>query len=280
MTLNIYCLMDTIGVKSFSVFMTKFDFHVFNIKINSLSFYKVQTMNEQNFLANYNRRDFLSPLITVDSVLFTYHEGQLKVLLVERANHPEKGKWGLPGGFVDETQDNCLEDTVLRKLKEKTGVIPPYIEQLCSVGNNQRDVRGWSVTVCYTALIAHQACKAHIDSVDHVMWLPIDEVAQKNLAFDHNELIAQARERLKQKSLYSIVPGFALPEVFTLPELQHVHEILIGKEIQKKSFRRRIEQADLLIDTGEKRAEKGRPASLYRLKKSSADYRFIRNLEF
>lgn len=78
-------------------------------------------MNEQDFLASYNRRDFLSPLITVDAVLFTYHEEQLKVLLVKRGEHPEKGKWGLPGGFVDEVQDKCLEDTVLRKLKRKRG---------------------------------------------------------------------------------------------------------------------------------------------------------------
>lgn len=237
-------------------------------------------MNEQEFLANYDRREFLSPLITVDAVLFTYHEEQLKVLLVERAVHPEKGKWGLPGGFVDESQDSTLEETVLRKLQEKTGVIPPYIEQLYTVGNAQRDARGWSVTVCYTALIAYQACQAYIDSVDSVRWISIDELDKKELAFDHSELILKARERLKQKSLYSIVPGFALPDVFTLAELQHVHEILIGKEIQKKSFRRRIEQADLLIDTGEKRADKGRPATLYRLKQVSADYRFIRNLEF
>lgn len=280
MTITGLCPIDTMLVNLFSVFMTKFDFLLFKLKIVLSFSNKAYAMNEQDFLASYNRRDFLSPLITVDAALFTYHEEQLKVLLVKRGEHPEKGKWGLPGGFVDELQDKCLEDTVLRKLKEKTGVIPPYIEQLCSVGNNQRDVRGWSVTVCYTALIAHQVCEAHIDTVDSVMWCPIDEVAQQCLAFDHHELIAQARERLKQKSLYSIVPGFALPEVFTLPELQHVHEILIGKEIQKKSFRRRIEQADLLIDTGEKRAERGRPASLYRLKEASADYRFIRNLEF
>lgn len=280
MTITILCLIDTILVNRFSVFMTKFDFLMFHLKIGGSSIHRVNTMNELDFLANYNRHDFLSPLVTVDAVLFTYHEEQLKVLLVERGNHPEKGKWGLPGGFIDEKQDACLEDTVLRKLREKTGVIPPYIEQLCSVGNSRRDARGWSVTVCYTALMAHQVCKTYIDTVDSVMWLPINEVTKKNLAFDHNELITQARERLKQKSLYSIVPGFALPEVFTLPELQHVHEILIGKSIQKKSFRRRIEQADLLIDTGDKRTERGRPASLYRLKDTSADYRFIRNLEF
>jgi len=237
-------------------------------------------MNEQEYLARYSRQEYLSPLLTVDAVLFTYHDETLKVLIVERANHPDKGMWGLPGGFIDEKQDNTLEDAILRKLKEKTGVIPPYIEQLCTVGNNLRDKRGWSVTICYTALITYQACKHHIDTVDSVKWVSIDEIEKMPLAFDHANLYQQARDRLKQKSLYSIVPGFALPEIFTLTELQHVHEVLIGKTLQKKSFRRRLEQANLLIDTGEKRQERGRPANLYRLKPESADYRFIRNLEF
>ncbi|HGN1707404.1 TPA: NUDIX domain-containing protein [Providencia rettgeri] len=237
-------------------------------------------MNEKEFLAGYNRKEYLSPLLTVDAVLFTYHENTLKVLLVERANFPEKGKWGLPGGFVDELNDHTLEQTVLRKLQEKTGVTPPYVEQLCTVGNHQRDPRGWSVTVCYTALIAYQSCETHIESVDSVKWVSIDEMNNLSLAFDHFQLYQQARERLKQKSLYSIVPGFALPDVFTLSELQHVHEVLIGKPLQNKSFRRRLEQANLLIDTGQKRHERGRPANLYRLKSQSADYRFIRNLEF
>ncbi|EML1937278.1 NUDIX hydrolase [Providencia stuartii] len=237
-------------------------------------------MNEQEYLAKYDRNAYLSPLVTVDGVLFTYHEETLKVLIVERANYPDKGMWGLPGGFIDETQDKTLEHAILRKLKEKTGVIPPYIEQLCTIGNDSRDKRGWSVTVCYTALIAYQACQHDIDSVESAKWVTIDEIENMSLAFDHNELYRQARERLKQKSLYSIVPGFALPDVFTLAELQRVHEVLIGKTLQKKSFRRRLEQADLLIDTGEKRQETGRPANLYRLKPESADYRFIRNLEF
>jgi len=237
-------------------------------------------MNEQQYLAKYDKNAYLSPLVTVDGVLFTYHEETLKVLIVERANYPDKGMWGLPGGFIDETQDKTLEHAILRKLKEKTGVIPPYIEQLCTIGNDSRDKRGWSVTVCYTALIAYQACQHDIDSVESAKWVTIDEIENMSLAFDHNELYRQARERLKQKSLYSIVPGFALPDVFTLTELQRVHEVLIGKTLQKKSFRRRLEQADLLIDTGEKRQETGRPANLYRLKPESADYRFIRNLEF
>ncbi|MGB1257783.1 MAG: NUDIX hydrolase, partial [Thiolinea sp.] len=98
--------------------------------------------------------------------------------------------------------------------------------------------------------------------------------------FDHGTIIEHARERLRQKALYSIVPAYALPEKFTLPELQHLHEVLIGKEIQKKSFRRRIEQAGLLIDTGEKHSDgSGRPAALYKMKEKSGDYTFLRNLE-
>jgi hypothetical protein len=100
------------------------------------------------------------------------------------------------------------------------------------------------------------------------------------LAFDHASIIAYARERLRQKALYSIVPAYALPETFTLTELQHLHEVLIGKNLQKKSFRRRIEQANLLIDTGLKHSDQaGRPAALYRMQAHAGEFTFVRNLE-
>lgn len=236
-------------------------------------------MDEKTFLARYNVKDYDSPLVTVDTALFTYHEEKLKMLLVERSNHPDKGKWGLPGGFIDLINDKTIEDTARRKLLEKTGVTPPYLEQLYTVGNSRRDKRCWSVTVCYTALIAYQKCEAHIDSVSDAKWVDVDSAGKMKFAFDHADIINQARERLKQKALYSIVPAYALPEKFTLPELQHIHEVLIGKPLQKKSFRRRIEQAELLIDTGEKRAEGGRPASLYKMRAKSGQFTFVRNLE-
>lgn len=235
-------------------------------------------MDEKTYLKNYDRRGYDTPPVSVDGVLFTYHEQCLKVLLVKRSNHPDKGMWGLPGGFIDLEADQTLEDSVIRKLKEKTGVIPPYIEQLATIGNNSRDKRGWSVTVCYTTLIAHQECESNIASVSDAQWFDCDLLDEMDLAFDHRDIISLAGERLKQKALYSIVPGFALPEKFTLPELQHLHELLIGKPLQKKSFRRRIEQAELLIETGEKRSEGGRPAILYRMKKKSGTFTFIRNL--
>ncbi len=236
-------------------------------------------MTEAEFLESYDKQAFDTPLISVDSTLFTYHDNQLKVLLVERSSHPEKGLWGLPGGFVDLQNDQSLEQTARRKLEEKTGVIPPYIEQLQTVGNAVRDKRDWSVTVCYTALIAYQDCEVSIATVNDVAWINIVDLDTMTLAFDHRELINTALQRLREKALYSIVPAYALAEKFTLPDLQQLHEVLIGKPIQKKSFRRRIEQADLLIDTGEKRQESGRPAALYRMKEQSGKYTFVRNLE-
>ena len=236
-------------------------------------------MDEKTFLRNYDIHEFDIPLVSVDGVLFTYADGQLKVLLVKRSEHPEKGKWGLPGGFVNKDLDNDLEDTVRRKISEKTGVNPPYIEQLQSYGNARRDKRGWSVTVCYSALIAHQDCAAEGKAVSEIRWVEIEEALRKKLAFDHRQIITDARERLRQKALYSIIPAYALPKSFTLPELQQVHECLIGKPLQKKSFRRRIEQAGLLVDTGQKRAEGGRPATLYRLAEKAGSFTFLRNLE-
>lgn len=241
---------------------------------------QTDNLSEAQFIAQYDKREFDAPMITVDPVLFTYHEEQLKVLLVERSNHPDKGLWGLPGGFVDLESDTTLEDTALRKLREKTAVTPPYLEQLHTFGNDARDKRSWSVTICYTALIAHQDCETHVSTVADVKWVSLEKLGGMQLAFDHRSIIDHARERMRQKALYSIVPAYALPEKFSLPELQHLHEVLIGKSIQKKSFRRRIEQAELLIDTGEKHSDgSGRPAALYRMKDASGAYTFVRNLE-
>ncbi|SBS28144.1 bifunctional nicotinamide mononucleotide adenylyltransferase/ADP-ribose pyrophosphatase [Marinomonas spartinae] len=235
---------------------------------------------EAEFLKKYDRREYLAPLMTVDAAIFTFHGGKLLVLLTERCEHPEKGKWALPGGFVDEEKDASLEEAIQRKLQEKTGVKAPYIEQLISVGNNQRDARGWSVTVVYTALVALQSCQSFVDNVSDVRWEMYEEALKMDLAFDHIEIMKAARERLKQKALYSMVPAYALPEEFTLPELQHCLEVLIDKPIQKKSFRRRVEQADLMEEVGLRSADKkGRPSMAYRLKEGVKDFTFIRNLD-
>ena len=100
-----------------------------------------------------------------------------------------------------------------------------------------------------------------------------------DLAFDHADMISKAIDRYKQKALYSFVPVFTLTEPFTLTDLRRVHEILIGKTIQRKSFIRRVEASELFKEVGETKQERGRPATLYKIHGNIADYRFVRNIE-
>lgn len=227
----------------------------------------------------YNIHDYDVPLTTVDSVLFTVHCGQLKVLLVKRGEEPFAEQWALPGGFIDLGLDLSLEACAVRKLREKTGISPPYVEQLCSIGGADRDPRGWSVTVVFYALVDHAACEPHVGSVVEVQWHDVDVLKAEEIAFDHFEILQKALERLRQKALYSIVPVYALPNEFTLSELQGLHEVILGASLQRKSFQRRIEHAGLLEDTGKMTDARGRPAKLYRAKAESRNYRFVRNLE-
>ena len=123
-------------------------------------------MNEKEFLESYQASDYSTPLLTVDSVLFTVEHQSLKVLLVQRANHPNKGRWSLPGGFINMKDDKSTEDTALRKIIEKTKVTPAYLEQLQSFSSIDRDPRGWSATVSYFALIAHQETKPQLSIIN------------------------------------------------------------------------------------------------------------------
>ncbi|EKE75993.1 NUDIX hydrolase [Gallaecimonas xiamenensis] len=235
-------------------------------------------LTEAQYLERYDIRRYPLPLTCVDSVLFSVVAGELKVLLVKRASHPDKGLWGLPGGFIDLEQDRDLEACAQRNLEAKTGVRAPYLEQLGGVGNASRDKRGWSITLAFYALMPCRQGLTQASTVEEAAWFALDALPLP-LAFDHQQLIALAQDRLRQKALYSLVAAFALPESFTLTELQEIHEAILGQPLQKKSFRRRIEQAQVLEATGENRVEVGRPAKLYRVLPGAAHYRFSRNLE-
>lgn len=234
--------------------------------------------SEKAYLQDYNIHDYDLPLVSVDVAIFTLHKDTLQILLVRRGDHPHKGRWSLPGGFIDLTRDTDLYATASRKLKEKTGVDTPYLEQVASVGNRQRDPRGWSVTVLFMALIPHVQTLASESGVMDAKWHSYDTCTSKKLAFDHAKLLQQARERLKNKSAYTALPIYLLEPPFTLTQLQHAFEELLGKSIEKKSFRRRMQAADLLEEAGESLPEggRGRIASLYRPKTACEDYSFLR----
>lgn len=227
-------------------------------------------MTELEFLKNYNPKDYDAPLCTVDMAIFAVEEGELKILLVKRNEHPHKGRWALPGGFTDPKNDESIDATANRKLTEKTGIKTPYLEQVESIGNASRDPRGWSITLLYFALIDFDALDP-VKGSEETQWHSISEALKVNLAFDHETLVRKAINRLRNKTRYTALPISLMPENFTLTELQNMFELILGCSLQKKSFRRRLETSGLLVETGEMRQTTRRPAALFRRSDSFQD---------
>lgn len=224
-------------------------------------------------------KTFEAPITTVDLAIFCINDGALSVLLTKRATQPAAGEWSLPGGFVHVDKDSSLEHTAHRVLKQKTGVRIAYLEQVESVGNYGRDPRGWAITVLYFALIDATAIKPQVDSVEEAQWVALEYALKTPLAFDHKQLLDKARSRLRDKCRYTALPVSLLPKKFTMTELQTQFEIVLGYSLQKKSFRRRFEDACILTDTGESKIAGKRPAKLYSLSKAASGYIFPRPLE-
>ncbi len=225
---------------------------------------------------------FPRPLTTVDVVIFSASATALEVLLVRRpegTDDPFPDTWALPGGFIDTAHDNDLEACALRKLKEKTGVRAPYVEQLGSWGSASRDPRGWSATHAYFSLISadDRAFAEEHPGSQPARWFQVEGARVKErLAFDHAEILKAAVNRLRNKVEYTSLPAFLMPSEFTLSELQRVHEVLLDRTLEKKAFRTRILASNLLEELPRKKEGANRPAQLYRLKNKKAPIYFAR----
>jgi len=225
---------------------------------------------------------FERPFTLVDVVIFAVLGERLHVLLVRRAEAPFAGRLALPGGFVDVEADATLEACALRKLREKTGVESPYLEQLGSWGGRDRDPRGWSATHVYFALIPGDAAAATVagGNASDAGWFPVaGEGVGERLAFDHGEIVAAAVRRLRGKVEYTSLPAFLLPREFTLTELQRAYEAVLGRALDKSAFRTRILAAELVVETGRTRTAASRPAQLYRLRSATKPVLFPRTFE-
>jgi 8-oxo-dGTP diphosphatase len=198
--------------------------------------------------------------VTVDVVIFTIQEGVLKVLLIKRRIAPFLGQNAIPGGFVHEDED--LDEAALRELKEETGVTDVYLEQLYSFGKPGRDPRGRVITVAYFALISPDRKLTAGSDAAAAAWYPIDDLPR--LAFDHAAILNYALERLRNKLEYTTVGFQLLPEKFTLTELQEVYEAILGRELDKRNFRRKMSVLRILKPLPEHRHGGQRPAQLYR----------------
>ncbi len=232
--------------------------------------------HDKKYLESYNIHDFEIPLTSVDMVIFAIIKGELNVLLVKREEAPQQGCFALPGGFIDLQKDQDISSTAYRKLFEKTGIKSPYLEQVETIGNKTRDIRGWSVTVLYYALINTDKIKGQKSQNSH--WLPLTKALQTQLAFDHKFLIETAYKRLQKKTCYTALPVELMPEFFTLTELQTIFETILAKKLPIKSFRRRILNANILHATDKSKLSGKRHAQLFKSTGIDREYYFPRTL--
>ncbi|HEX9139031.1 MAG TPA: NUDIX domain-containing protein [Steroidobacteraceae bacterium] len=202
------------------------------------------------------------PAVAVDLAIFTLQESRLQVLLIERARDPFKGRWALPGGFVRIHED--LDAAAARELEEETGVAGAYLEQVGAFGAPQRDPRERVISVAFFAIIPSDTI--HLKSggdAAAARWWPVSELPK--VAFDHAEILEQARHRLRDKIRRSTIALRFLPPEFTLTELQQVHEAILGQELDKRNFRKWLTSLPYLRATGRmRRGGQHRPAELYR----------------
>jgi 8-oxo-dGTP diphosphatase len=240
----------------------------------------LQMTNEAQFLAGYDATLYERPAVAVDLVLMSIVDGTPSALLIQRDEHPALGLWGLPGGFVG--IDETLDVAARRVLHEKARMDDAYIEQLYTFGAVHRDPRMRVISVAYFALLPAERFAAALKANRHltlakieVGWSgetggPIAAVGDQGLlqlAFDHVDILSLSILRLRGKLDYSAV-GFALlPPLFTLRQLQDVHEAILGVSLNKPAFRRRMLDKGWLQPTGEREAGASfRPAELYRFK--------------
>jgi len=199
--------------------------------------------------------------VTVDIVIFTLRNGSLQVLLVKRGVPPFEGQYAIPGGFI--RGDESLEEAALRELHEETGVRNVFLEQLYTFGDPKRDPRGRVITVAYYALIASDKLSlvAGADAAD-AQWFPASSVPP--LAFDHKSILDYALERLRNKLEYTTVGFQLLPEKFTLGELQAVYEAILGRQLDKRNFRRKLSLLGILKPLRQWQRTGRKPAQLFR----------------
>ena len=199
---------------------------------------------------------------TVDCALFGYTEDGLVVLLAQRAVAPFTDCWVLPGGAASSTE--TLEETAHRVLHELAGVERSYLKQVGTYSDLDRHPVRRVITTTFYSLVRpeehHPVAHQH---VSQVQWVPYDEVPQ--LGFDHSALLKDAHAQLSDDLSGQTVAFQLLPERFTLTEVQHLYEAILGKSLDRPNFRRKMLALGYLTPTGEKKAGvRGGPA-LYRI---------------
>lgn len=206
--------------------------------------------------------------VTVDLVLLTLIEDRLCVLAVRRAAEPFKGRWALPGGFVQ--PDENLEQAARRELREETGLDAAriHLEQLATYGDPDRDPRQRVVSVAYLALAPGLPAPTAGSDAATAAWVEVDQLlrSRSSIAFDHAQILRDGVDRARSKIEYTPLATAFCPREFTIAELRRVYEIVWGTELDPRNFHRKVTGTKgFVVDTKKRRVERGRPAQLYRV---------------
>lgn len=200
--------------------------------------------------------------VAVDAVVFGYFDKEeLQILLIKRHIEPFKGGWALPGGLV--LDDENLDAAVRRELHEEAGIKPDFLEQLYTFGNVGRDPRNRVVSVTYLGLVNPSYHQLFADSdADDAQWFSVNKLP--DLAFDHQEIIDTALKRLRTKIQYQPIGFNLLNEEFPFSDLENLYKTIIGQEIDRRNFRKKIMSYGLLNETQNVKKEgSGRPGKLF-----------------
>ena len=221
-----------------------------------------QTALDARTLRVHNATDDVTR-VAVSTVIFTLRRDpatdrvSVVLPLVRRTRDPHEGLWALPGGWLDSSES--LDAAASRTLAETTGIAPSYLEQLYAFGAVDRSP-GRVVSIVYWALVRPDEIPG--DHIENVAWFDAAELPR--LAFDHNEIVAYALWRLRNKVGYSRIAHGLLADEFTLAELREVYESILGRRLDPANFRRQVEHSGNLIPTDRFRTGSHRPARLYR----------------
>lgn len=194
--------------------------------------------------------------VEIRVVVFTLWDNRLQVLLIP---HQQTSGWALPG--LPASREWSLEETAARCVESLTGLKEIYLEQLYTYGEPDRQPDGLSISVVYFALLAASSVSNERAEKNGAAWHPVNQVPE--LAWDHTGILVYALRRLRYKLEYSAVGFELLPDAFTLSELQHTYELILGEKLDKRNFRRRILEAGIIEPTSDRRSGEGRPAQLY-----------------
>lgn len=199
--------------------------------------------------------------LAVDCIIFGFDDNQLEVLLVHRGFEPEKERWSLMGGFVGNDED--LDEAANRVLRDLSGLENVYMEQVRTFGKANRDSYERVVSTTYSALILKRNYKAELIREYRAEWFPVNNLP--DLIFDHKDMVVSAIQRLRRR-VRTVPIGFnLLPEKFTLPQLQKLYEGILGEQIDKRNFRKKLRTMDFLIRLDEKdKSQSKKGAFLYR----------------